>query len=44
MGCGCSDGTVSQVRVMEILLWCAMRRSCGGPVGSEMEEEEEVRN
>ena len=33
-----------QVRVMEILLRCAMRRSCGGPVGTEMEEEKEVRN
>ena len=29
---------------MEILLRYAMRRSCGGPVGTKMEEEEEVRN
>ena len=26
-----------QVRVMEVSLWSAMRRSCGGPLGTEVE-------
>ena len=29
---------------MEVEVRRAMRRSCGGPVGTEMEEEEEVRD